>query len=257
MILGIAGKKRSGKNTLANHIYAHVFKHLGFDARLNELGQLVVKTEKGGEGVIVLEECFRRDEKGAKISQWLHEHIWPNVKSYAFADPLKAICMDFFGLTWAQCYGDDKNVPTTYSWNALPSVLTLASLKNLVQKSSQRNNIVGAEDGEVTARQFLQFLGTDIFRKIRYDCWVQRTLDIIQAERPLLALITDVRFDNEAEAIRQAGGRIIVLTRDVCEKDGHASECGITVQPSDIIIDNQNMSVEEQGVAFDNLKLIP
>jgi hypothetical protein len=257
MILGIAGKKRSGKNTLANHIYAHVFKHIGFDARINELGQLMVKTENGGEGVLMLEECFRRDEKGAKIARWLHETIWPNVKSYAFADPLKAICMDFFGLTWEQCYGDNKNTSTTYNWNTLPSVLTLTSLKNSVKKSSQRDNIVGAEDGEVTARQFLQFLGTDIFRKIRYDCWVQRTLDIIKVEKPLLSLITDVRFDNEAEAIRQAGGRIIVLTRDVCERDGHESERGITVQPFDIIIDNQNMSVEEQGKAFDDLKLIP
>lgn len=43
--------------------------------------------------------------------------------------------------------------------------------------------------------------------------WVRKVFDLIVAEQQQVAIITDVRFKNEAKAIRDAGGVLIRLTR--------------------------------------------
>jgi hypothetical protein len=85
-------------------------------------------------------------------------------------------------------------------------------------------------------RQLLQSLGTEWGRTLVHpDIWVRATLE---DARPWLArgisvVITDVRFDNEAEAIRQAGGRVLRITRPNAsclagDTAQHPSEAGIS-----------------------------
>ena len=59
----------------------------------------------------------------------------------------------------------------------------------------------------------LQYVGTDIFRKKDPDVWVRVLLDTIEDQQPDLAIITDVRFPNEANAVRAAGGKLVHVSR--------------------------------------------
>jgi hypothetical protein len=96
----------------------------------------------------------------------------------------------------------------------------------------------------MTVREFLQFFGTEVCRKIYSPIWVNRTIKDIQQEEPLLAVVDDCRFENEIRAIQKAGGKVIGLTRKP-SKDDHGSE-RVIEQHSDIldaIIDNQNMEI--------------
>jgi hypothetical protein len=80
-------------------------------------------------------------------------------------------------------------------------------------------------------RELLQLLGTEFGRgMIRDDIWIRRLMtDVVPGKK---YVITDVRFDNEAEAIREAGGVIIEVVRPGggCLKPGaamHSSEAGV------------------------------
>lgn len=82
-------------------------------------------------------------------------------------------------------------------------------------------------------RELLQLLGTEFGRgMIRDDIWVMRTMQAVDAIDADGCVITDVRFDNEAEAIRSRGGLIFEVVRPghAClrgDASGHSSERGI------------------------------
>lgn len=93
-------------------------------------------------------------------------------------------------------------------------------------------------------RELLQTLGTEWGRDtIADDIWIRIALR--QAEeirRHANCCITDVRFENEAEAIRAAGGKIWLIQRSQrCLSDAaaaHSSESGIPPHLIDRVIDN-------------------
>lgn len=147
-------------------------------------------------------------------------------KIYNFADPLKKdICMNILGLTYEQCYGEDidKNTVTDIQWDG----------------------------NKLTAREVMQFVGTDLFRKMKNDVWAGATIKKIQRESPVLAVIADCRFPNEVEAVHNAGGIVIKLTRNPYNSS-HASETALDPENYspynfDLVIDNNDISIPEQN----------
>lgn len=75
-------------------------------------------------------------------------------------------------------------------------------------------------------RWFLQRLGTDGIREVLgADFWTRHVLGRIAADAPRLATIEDCRFEDEADAIRAAGGVVIRLYPPTPAADGdHVSE---------------------------------
>lgn len=65
-------------------------------------------------------------------------------------------------------------------------------------------------------RALLQWWGTDLRRRRDPDYWVRKGIDwarqVMEGGR-LWPVITDVRFHNEAEAIRSAGGLVVKVSR--------------------------------------------
>lgn len=109
-----------------------------------------------------------------------------------------------------------------------------------------------------TVRELLQYLGTDVMREIDEDCWVNAYKDLVQLEADRLTILTaDVRFPNEVEAIQAMGGFVIRLTRSpFADSDLHVSETALDdfVEPGgsvefDYVLDNSQMSIEEQNAA--------
>lgn len=85
-------------------------------------------------------------------------------------------------------------------------------------------------------RRFLQRLGTDGVRNhLGTELWVQAAM--ARADAP--SVFTDVRFPNEAQAIRDAGGIVIRLYRpDADPVIGHVSEDAMNDWPVDVTIAN-------------------
>lgn len=156
-----------------------------------------------------------------------------DVRHYKIADPIKKFCREVFGWTEDHTDGDLKEVPFG------------------------PNNI--------TPRRAMQLLGSDWAHAVDSDCWVRMCLDKIWDDfstsvepaasgtttakkcyrlvTPDVALITDLRFPNEARAVLDWGGYIIFLDGDghlEGESRHHVSEQAIqdTRPMSDAVIDN-------------------
>lgn len=96
-------------------------------------------------------------------------------------------------------------------------------------------------------RQLLQSLGTEWGRKhVSDDVWVRITMQV--ASMSELVTIPDVRFDNEAEAVRAAGGAVWRIVRPgVSCLDAstarHSSERGISPHlVDDVILNDGDMN---------------
>lgn len=131
---------------------------------------------------------------------------------FAFADNLKRAASAIFGIELDDFYNRDlKEVKDPY-WDMSP-------------------------------REMAQKLGTEACRKgIRDDIWIRSLATSINNSFVDLAFITDVRFDNEAEFVRESGGIVINITRDSQTKiatSNHASEAGI----SDHLIDYKVINI--------------
>ena len=95
-----------------------------------------------------------------------------------------------------------------------------------------------------TRRHALQQVGKGVRDVLDQDIWVRRALDEWDRMGRPNAVITDVRYDNEAELIRQYGGTVVKIERPNQEKglEGtaaqHESERGISKHLIDVVILN-------------------
>ena len=234
-ILGIAGRKQSGKNTVANFINGHVLKSKNMvqDFYIDSNGMLVVKTDdSNGNSGFGIFDVTRRDDHFVNYAE---KELWPYIKVYHFADPLKEMCVGLFGLNPQYIYGsnDDKNQPTPFYWKDMPGI------------TSEHVDF----NKQMTHRDFLEYFGTSVIRSIKFDAWSSFTINRIVDEGSEIAIIPDVRFPNEVEAIKSAGGTVIRLTRDLFNSNVMA-ECALDESVYnwsnfDIIIDNKNLTLEQ------------
>ena len=102
--------------------------------------------------------------------------------------------------------------------------------------------------GPMTAREFMQFFGTEVMRKMYEPIWTERTIKNIKTENPQISVVSDCRFKNEALAMKEQKSKLIYLTRSI-NQDSHASENGFgDFDDFDAVIDNQNMTIEETTI---------
>lgn len=129
-------------------------------------------------------------------------HQLPEYKLVSFAEPIKAMC-EILGLSHAQLHGHLKEA---------------------------HDDRFGC-----TPRHIMQTLGTEWGRNlIHEDIW----LTALENRLPEFAIITDVRFQNEADFVRKHGVLINVYGRHGYVGGEHAREGGVAPLASDINIDN-------------------
>lgn len=127
------------------------------------------------------------------------------------ADPVKRAAMLIYGLTWEQANGldgFDREAP-------LP-------------------------DLGVSVRHILQRIGTDVARNIHNDTWVLHMMREMAETPGGLWVVPDVRFPNEARAIRMMGGHVWKVVRPSLPDagDSHASETGVDSIQEDLLFVN-------------------
>lgn len=149
------------------------------------------------------------------VADYLAEHY--RFKTTAFAKPIKDGCKAMFGLTDEHVYGDLKEV-------------------------------VIPEYG-CSPRQMLQWCGTEFGREMVHpDIWLMQVRHQWEAMRETAAetfhsglVVTDVRFENEAELIRKLGGFVVHVERpDAQTIASHSSESGVRWSSLDGYILNES-----------------
>jgi hypothetical protein len=121
-----------------------------------------------------------------------------NVKSIAFADPLKVVIQGLFNLETKEQYDLFKRADVSYQ---LPGHLTeQVEGRRLVRE-------IGMMMRQYDDKQFTQYV------------WKE-----IAADPNALWVVTDLRFDNEYMMLKQLGAKIVKITRPQYEYDGHITE---------------------------------
>ena len=196
MIIGVSGKKKSGKDTVANYL-----------------------KEKFGYTI------------------------------YHYADPLKEFCRDLLGLDEKLLWGtdEDKNTSTNYKFEDLYNIATrLINPTEDFEFQEHINNMMPDNSSKyMTYREVLQYFGTEVFRAFNKNIWVDTTFRKIQRDNCKLAVIADVRFEDEVEAILNRNGDVIRLLRNSGKVDEHKSEKALDSYNFKKIIDNRAETVEE------------
>jgi hypothetical protein len=96
----------------------------------------------------------------------------------------------------------------------------------------------------VSYRRLCQTLGTDWGRDmINPKVWLMCASRELSTSPLEHVVFDDIRFDGEADLIRERGGLIIHVIRQSDVIDNHASEAGITLQEGDAVVGN-NGSLE-------------
>jgi len=258
-IIALSGKKQSGKTTSVNWIvgtYMSAMNIVHGGICVDGDGRLWVTDIFGNNDIRGVFDLSRTD---SVMINFLEKEVYPYVKPYSFADSLKQyVCMHLLGLTHEQCYGtnEQKNSPTHLKWENMPGVLTPQQFREFVDgvrcpmndskptyalsldpggpkhgkwaSTIDNYGIIVHTPGLMTGREVMQYVGTNIFRKMYSKVWAEETIKRIKAEKTLLAIITDCRFPDEVEVVKNAGGKVVRFTRAPFAKiDTHDSETAL------------------------------
>jgi hypothetical protein len=151
-----------------------------------------------------------RQGKNFVANYWKEAH--PEIKFYAFADALKEYCRDNHDALAARYYRENQLHP-------------------------MRHPLQWKTDVIYGCTTILQWYGTDVVRKTDPNHWVEVISQKIRDENPEIAVITDVRFPNEADWIRLSGGYLVEVIRknadgsqyiDPSRPAGHPSEVALS-----------------------------
>lgn len=86
----------------------------------------------------------------------------------------------------------------------------------------------------------LQFVGTDLIRKKDPDYWFNVLEKRIRADNPEVAVITDIRFPNEAEWVHRNNGALVKIVRLMHDGTAYISPDRDPNHPSETALDNYN-----------------
>ena len=216
IIIGIAGKAHSGKDTVANMLM--------YQALVNDSTYL----------------------------EWVKKHYFTNSLLrddlvVHFADPLKRVISIIFNIDIDtinknkddKFYLYDKQEFVQAVVNNEYRIVTIKDLSTM-----NLNSYIAVYNGKIafTFRTILQYIGTDLFKnKFSNEVWIKPTIneafDI--ASKWGLCIIPDVRFHDEVEAIKNIGGKIIYIKRNTSINEINAEHSSEVIDLKyDYAIDN-------------------
>lgn len=160
------------------------------------------------------------------IEKWAGQHNLTSARR-AFADPLK--------LSFARIWFPEISLEEAIEWC----------------EKIKHNSIIDAGNGvAVTGRQALQHYGFEAHREIfGEEFWIDQVVPLKNWRDKFsddgrmtdICVVTDVRYENEAIRIRNAGGLVWNIERDTGIIDAHSSEAGINKSLIDYTIINTDL----------------
>ncbi len=249
MIIGIAGSKRAGKDSSALYMMGMAMKKAGlveqFDMDVS--GDLMVNYELRKEDGSTEQGMgkFDPDIDDPVMEAYLGYNVWPTVKIYHFAEPLKAMLQHLYNIPREHLYSENKdNIFTHIRWSTMLKILP-----------DYMRPIIKDVEQFLTVREALQYIA-DVFRAIDTNCFINPVVNQITLEQSELAIVADVRKKEEADAIKAMGGKILFLTR-YPNKDKHHIENGFAdVDPKtyfDAVVDNRFCNLQERNKEIFNI----
>lgn len=184
---------------------------------------------------------------------------------YALASPIKKIINNLFGWDERHSEGHLKEVEVSFICPTHQQLLAeikhytdvtdteSSKIRELFEETILEESYRGSDTvGSISPRRAYQLFGTEVGRAVRDTIWLDAAQMLIDKGDSLI--ITDVRFENEAEWIRNQGGVLVHIQRDEAkEVVSHTSEVGVKVLDNDAVIHN-NSSIQDLQYIARNFK---
>lgn len=219
VIVGIKGHKGSGKDTIASMI--HYIMTVGTTAANYDDWEIADKITKD-------------------------ELVVPTIH---FADKIKDDLSLMLGIS-RECFDSQEYKDEKYFHIRTGSFKTDKNLREfpipeITLSDLKENNFANwvnsyNKDCVIKLRTLMQYYGTEIIRdQLGSNVWVKIGINAAINYKNYYgyAVIADVRFHNESQAIYEAGGKVIYIQKDVKKKVEHSSE-DIIKSDKDYVIDN-------------------
>lgn len=196
-----------------------------------------------------------KDTAFSLIHEWAEER-GVRARRRGFADALK--------LSFARLFIPDISREEAVVWCDRLKHTGVLSLADIESTETQETVLTHT----ISGRTALQRYGTEAHRDVlgknfwidvllpvsfEEDAWATGFMDTFDQAPPDIAVITDVRFENEAERIHQLGGQVWRINRpDMESSDDHASEVPLADDLVDDSINNieNDLSVMKSSIEF-------
>lgn len=243
MIIGLAGNKGAGKNTVASMLQ-YLFCA---QKEVREVTYQDYISEKTSPKYLDNISGFQQKAFATKVKEVL------SIITGLSLDQIETLKNNgdvIPGLQMAHLYVNDSLLGIFYSEEEAVEYIN----RNKIEYFSLRWQ-------NITVRFALQYIGTNLFRKrLNEDIWIKAlfkeyeskysvSIDPVEVggkvyqinNNPIIPnwIITDVRFPNEVLAIKNKGGIIIKIKRNI-NTDTHESEQYIDNLKSDFILENND-----------------
>ena len=219
MIIAISGKKQTGKDTVGKIIQYHTSTEY---------------QEKYG----LEKESF--DEFLNYYFVGVNTFVW---KIRKFSEKLKEIISILTGIPVSEMEKEEvknKVLPETF-W--VYKLYVYKKGYNLYPYISNKGRFPDDTLIKPTLRDYLKYIGTDLFRdQLHPDIWINSLMNDYNDNENWI--ITDLRFKNEFNTVKEKGGVTIKVVKDNVDNDSHKSENDLDDVEFDYTIDN-NGSIEE------------
>jgi hypothetical protein len=250
-IIGFCGRKQAGKNTCCNAILSIKLCHAGIceRSRITDDGKVEVSDIFGEKWPN--QEFFPFDQDHVNFD-YLFSGKNLFCKIYALADSLKEICHHTLGIDLALMNGtnEDKETLTDYKWENMPGVITFSQMRNLglTKEQCEEVGLFVHGSGKMSVRDIMQYVGSEVFRRMNPNVWTECFFRKLEEDSPDVALVSDVRFADEVDALIKRKALVIGLTRNPFPEDSHQSEKIVIQDHCKHIIFNNKMDIKNQTI---------
>lgn len=153
-------------------------------------------------------------------------------QKFSFADWMKQYCAAIYGVPIDWMYDQTMKEDTSRMWNIGSLVNDLRELEQMGYSADECRRLIANLDvilGRhyfVSLREMLQFVGTEYLRKLDPNFHVKRTVEHLYTDKNYVC--DDLRFPNEADALRGKGASLIRVDRPTHSDTGtHPSEIAL------------------------------
>jgi hypothetical protein len=249
-IIGITGFAQSGKDTAGLHLTGQRgFTRYAFADKIREIMNSLDYRLNGTTSVAMLLDSLDGDWDRA-----LSHRVYGPELGRALAVFKAKVAIDTFG---DLLRSNDEIREDLYTLDPfLDGDVTMAELLDSLAwdwDDAKNHRLYGFE-----VRRLLQKLGTEVVREsYGANAWVDVVARQIAEERPERAVLTDVRFDNEAEWLDAQGGLIVQIARPgVGPVNSHKSDAGISEHLVSVVVNNDS-TLEALAARMDALRKTP
>jgi hypothetical protein len=204
-LIGISGKIGSGKDTVA-----HIIQYLTLDPEVFSMKDEDILADLEHKSYVASKSRYKIKKFAGKLKTMAS--LLTGIPVEKFED--QEFKKEELGIEWSYPY------PGEYYDDGQPVMVRMS------------------------VRQLLQKLGTEAMREgLHTNVWVNALMADyhpikLSQDNPSYWLVTDTRFPNEAEAIKERGGLLLRIERPGAATGTHASETALDDYPFEYVIVN-------------------